>query len=229
MAHDPPTASDPSSGGVLAISSRGTNRGARGTVVRACARPRRAEADRPWRGGRVCGCGAAQERPAAWPTEAAAADDHADAGGAEALGEVAAPAGSTTAQAVASRAVASQAVASDRGAEPGTLRDAEGGGSGIECGWLDRPCGGPDRDSCRRRDLAVAHGERLATPIPGPCGAGGAEGDGGSKNGDRRRGLTMRLPAWNLAVRQRRRSGGRFRWPTASAGGAHEALRLYLG
>jgi hypothetical protein len=32
--------------------------------------------------------------------------------------------------------------------ETGTLRDADGGGSGIVCGWLDRFCDGRIVDSC---------------------------------------------------------------------------------
>jgi hypothetical protein len=70
------------------------------------------------------------------------------------------------------------------GPEAGTLRDADGGGSGIECGWLGRPCGGRIVDSCRATGPGGGVIGASGDQIPGPCRAGGAEGAEGSNNGD---------------------------------------------
>jgi hypothetical protein len=73
---------------------------------------------------------------------------------------------------------------SSGGREAGTLRDADGGGSGIECGWLGRPCDGRIVDSCGATGLGGGVMGASGDQIPGPCGAGGTEGAEGSNNGD---------------------------------------------
>jgi hypothetical protein len=76
------------------------------------------------------------------------------------------------------------------GREAGALRDADGGGSGIECGWLGRSCDGRIVDSCGATGLDGGVMGASGDQTPGPCGAGGTEDTGGtegaegSNNGD---------------------------------------------